>query len=191
VLTISRPSNGTAAESTPRGSPRPAAVPPPTPPQHPRAQMLALTTEDDACAAGLVATSDGRLSDALPIERIITQQIEAIEHCMLVTHPSAPGEVGCLITLRAGPGTGSLALHRAGLSLADSSGSEATTVMSARQCAMFRAGLAAGLGAVNHPIISTRVQVVPPPLATRLPAAPRPSTRARRPPARRRSCPAG
>jgi hypothetical protein len=123
--------------------------------------------------SGIIVASDGRLVEAQPIERLILDQIEAIEHCMLVTHPSAPGEIGCLLTLRAatggasgsvhgggGGGGGGLALHRTGLALADRSGSEATTVMSARQCAMFRAGLAAGLGAVNHQIVGTRVQVI-------------------------------
>ena len=177
VLTISRPSNASSpAASSPASSPLASARAPPPPQRAARALPLA---EDPQAGAGeaesLVPGPDGEPVDARPIERLILQQVEAIEHCMLVTHPSAPGEIGCLITLRAaGAGAGGgLALHRAGLALADRSGSEATTVMSARQCAMFRAGLAAGLGAINHQIVGTRVQARSP---SPRPAPPRPAS---------------
>ncbi len=52
-----------------------------------------------------------------------------------------------------------LALAAAGLQLAAMAGSEATTVMSARQCAMFRRGLAQALEKVNQIIVPMKVQI--------------------------------
>ena len=56
------------------------------------------------------------------------------------------------------PATG-VALDHAGLQLASKSGSEAATVMSARQCALFRRGLALELEYLNHQIVHFKVQI--------------------------------
>ena len=55
---------------------------------------------------------------------------------MVVSHPTSD-ETGCLLTLRAAYASGGLALDQSGLSLATKAGSEATTVMSARQVSSF------------------------------------------------------
>jgi len=86
------------------------------------------------------------------------QEVEAVHHCMLVAHPTSD-ETGCLLTLRSAYLSGGLALDRAGLTLASKAGSEATTVMSARQCVLFRRGLAVELEYVNHQIAQHKVQV--------------------------------
>eukprot|EP00802_Teleaulax_amphioxeia_P010712 Tamp_10741.p1 GENE.Tamp_10741~~Tamp_10741.p1 ORF type:complete len:453 (-),score=50.79 Tamp_10741:538-1896(-) len=100
----------------------------------------------------------GELIRADVIERLLEQEVEAVHHCMLVSHETSD-EMGCLLTLRAAPRSAGVALDHAGLQLASKSGSEAATVMSARQCALFRRGLALELEYLNHQIVHYKVQI--------------------------------
>lgn len=108
--------------------------------------------------AGLVLNAAGEWVLARPIEQLVVQEVEAVQHCMLISHETSD-EMGCLLTLRAAPRSAGVALDHAGLQLASKSGSEAATVMSARQCALFRRGLALELEYLNHQIVHFKVQI--------------------------------
>ena len=108
--------------------------------------------------AGLVSNAAREWVLADPIEQLVVQEVEAVQHCMLVSHETSD-EMGCLLTLRAAPRSAGVALDHAGLQLASKSGSEAATVMSARQCALFRRGLALELEYLNHQIVHFKVQI--------------------------------
>ncbi|EKX50728.1 hypothetical protein GUITHDRAFT_103320 [Guillardia theta CCMP2712] len=131
-------------------------------PQRPRAYSDLESSEvggvDPQLAAGMVPTSDGEMIQAEPIERLVCKEIDPVHFCMLVSHPTSD-EMGCLITLKAASGSSGLALDHSGLQLASKSGSEAATIMSARQCALFRRGLALELEFVNHQIYMKNVQI--------------------------------
>jgi len=146
-------SNGSYAYSRPHGSPLP---------QRPRAYSDLESSEvggvDPQLSAGLVPTSEGEMIRAEPIERLVCKEIDTVHYCMLVSHPTSD-ETGCLITLKAAAGSSGLALDHSGLQLASKSGSEAATIMSARQCALFRRGLALELEFVNHQIYMKNVQI--------------------------------
>ena len=102
--------------------------------------------------------ASGVLVDMRPIERLVLQSIAAVEHCILVSHSTSP-EIGCLMTLRTASGSAGLALDHTGLQLASKCGSEAATVMSARQCSYFRRGLAQALQIVNQRIDGSLLQI--------------------------------
>ena len=64
-------------------------------------------------AAGFVRNADGNWIPAAMIEAMVEQDVEAIHHCMLVCHHTSD-EVGCILTLRAAPGSAGVALSHAG-----------------------------------------------------------------------------
>jgi hypothetical protein len=51
---------------------------------------------------GKVKAMDGSLADSAVIEKLVQDNVSAVEHCMLVTHASS-NELGCILTLRSAP----------------------------------------------------------------------------------------
>ena len=109
-------------------------------------------------AAGWVQALDGTWVDCSTIELVLQQGVKAMSQCIVVTHWTS-SDIACLITLRSAAGSPGLALDQEGLDLANRSGSEASTVMSARSCALFRRGLAQALERVNVQLLVLGVQV--------------------------------
>jgi hypothetical protein len=51
---------------------------------------------------GKVKAIDGSMADSSAIEKLVQEHVNAVEHCMLVTHASS-NELGCILTLRSAP----------------------------------------------------------------------------------------
>jgi len=109
-------------------------------------------------AASRVQALDGTWVDCSTIELVLQQGVKSVSQCIVVTHWTS-SDIACLITLRSAAGSPGLALDQEGLDLASRSGSEASTVMSARSCAMFRRGLAQALERINVQLLVLGVQV--------------------------------
>mmetsp|Transcript_5329 Transcript_5329/g.13492 ORF Transcript_5329/g.13492 Transcript_5329/m.13492 type:complete len:804 (+) Transcript_5329:180-2591(+) len=129
-----------------------------TPQQTPRDLDLSEEDVDPSKDSTRVVGKGGKAVNCALIERMLLQNIDAVQDCMLVSHFTTT-EVGCLLTLKSAPGSAGLALDHSGLALASKSGSEASTVISARQCAMFRKGLSLAIERVNHQIAGRTVQI--------------------------------
>ena len=108
--------------------------------------------------ASRVQALDGTWVDCSTIELVLQQGVPSMSQCIVVTHWTSR-DIACLITLRSAAGSPGLALDHEGLDLASRSGSEASTVMSARSCAMFRKGLSQALERTNAHLLVLGVQV--------------------------------
>ena len=153
TMTTPRPTTPPPPASSLPFSPTPSATPRGTPAG--KDVQATLDAHNDMLR---VQASDGAWVSAQTVEMIIQQTVKAVKHCMLVTHWTSP-DVACLLTLRSAAGSPGQALDRAGLDLANRSGSEAATIMSARSCATFRRGLALALEQTNSKLKTVGVQI--------------------------------
>jgi len=60
-----------------------------------------------------ILAADGNIVDAAMIEQLVRMGVEAVSHCMLVTHHTSD-DVGCLITLKTSVGSQGVALDKSG-----------------------------------------------------------------------------